>query len=81
MLDTLRVDITKITLERANQGISANELSKRAGVSKNVVSNMERGSATPRLDTLGKIAKALGMRLEDFIKDKEEEANEQVANI
>ena len=71
MLDTLKVDIMKITLERANQGISANELSKRAGVSKNVVANMERGSATPRLDTLGKIAKALGMKLEDFIRDEE----------
>lgn len=69
MLDTLKVDITKITLERANQGVSAYELSKKAGVSKNVVSNMERGSVTPRLDTLGKIAKALGKKLEDFIED------------
>lgn len=68
MLGTIKIDIRKITLERANQGISAHELSLRAGVSKNVVSNIERGLVNPRLDTLGKIAKALGKTVEDFIK-------------
>lgn len=71
LLDTLRINIRKITLERANQGMSAHELSKRAGVSKNVVSNMERGLAEPRIDTVGKIAKALGKDIEYFILEGE----------
>ena len=69
MLDTTKVDLTKITLERANQGISAHELSLKAGLSKNVVSNMERGYVVPRLHTVGKIVNALGKSLEDFIEN------------
>jgi len=69
MLDTMKVDLEKITLERANQGLSAHELSLKAGLSKNVVSNMERGYVKPRLHTIGKIVNALGKKVEDFIKN------------
>lgn len=64
-----KVNVEKITLERANQGLSAYELSLKAGLSKNVVSNMERGYVVPRLHTVGKIVNALGKRLEEFIEN------------
>ncbi|WP_342550444.1 helix-turn-helix transcriptional regulator [Lysinibacillus sp. FSL M8-0216] len=67
MLVTPKVNLEKIILERANQGLSAHELSLKAGLSKNVVSNMERGYVVPRLHTVGKIVNALGKRIEDFI--------------
>jgi len=69
MLDATKVNLEKITLERANQGLSAHELSLKAGLSKNVVSNVERGYVKPRLHTVGKIVNALGKRLEDFIEN------------
>lgn len=69
MIGTTKVDLQKITLERANQGLSAYELSLKAGLSKNVVSNMERGYVVPRLHTIGKIVNALGKKLEDFIEN------------
>lgn len=69
MLNTMKVDLGKITLERANQGLSAHELSLKAGLSKNVVSNMERGYVKPRLHTIGKIVNALGKKIEDFIEN------------
>lgn len=69
MLDTeVKYDVRKIVLERANQGLSPKELAKKAGLSKNVVYNMERGTTTPKIHTVGKIARALGKRVEDFIR-------------
>lgn len=71
MLDISNVDMSKITYERINQGLSTVELSLKAGLSKNVVSNMEKGYVVPRLHTVGKIVRALGMKIEDFILEEE----------
>lgn len=67
MITALKIDIKKLTLERANQGLSQTELALKAGLSKNVIYNMENGFATPRIHTIGKIARALGKRVEDFV--------------
>ncbi len=71
MLDVSRIDFSKITYERINQGLSTVELSLKAGLSKNVVSNMEKGYVVPRLHTVGKIVNALGKKIEDFIVEEE----------
>lgn len=71
MLDISNLDMSKITYERINQGLSTVELSLKAGLSKNVVSNMEKGYVVPRLHTVGKIVRALGMKIEDFILEEE----------
>ena len=71
MLDISNIDMSKITYERINQGLSTVELSLKAGLSKNVVSNMEKGYVVPRLHTVGKIVKALGKKIEDFILEEE----------
>lgn len=72
MLEISKIDINKIALERINQGLSTVQLSKKAGLSKNVVSNIENGYVIPRLHTLGKIVNALGKKIEDFIIEEEE---------
>lgn len=63
------IDIKKIVIERINQGLSATELAKRAGLGKNTITNLEKQIVIPRLHTLGKIAKALGKSIEDFKKE------------
>lgn len=65
------IDIRKIMVERINQGLSASELAKKAGLGKNTITNIENRNVTPRLHTLGKIAKALGKSIEDFKKEEE----------
>lgn len=67
MLDTQQLDVRKIALERANQGLSPRELALKAGIGKSVIYNMEKGVTTPRIHTIGKIARALGKRVEDFV--------------
>lgn len=63
----LKVDIQKIIIERANQGLTRRDLSKLSDVREVTIARMEKGNKTPRLDTIGKIAKALGKGVEDFV--------------
>lgn len=69
MISPQDIDIMKIVIERINQGLSATELARRAGLGKNTITNLENQLVTPRLHTLGKIAKALGKSIEDFKKE------------
>lgn len=62
----INVSFEKIAIERANQGLTIAELAIKAGVHRYTVSRIERGDFKPRLDTVGKIAKALGKTIEDF---------------
>jgi DNA-binding XRE family transcriptional regulator len=44
--------------------LTQRELGERVGVSKNVITRMESGEHTPRLETAQEVASALGYRLE-----------------
>ncbi len=63
----IQIDIHKLMLERANQGLSASELAVKAGLGRQTVSRIEKGEAEPRIATIGKLAKALGKKVEDFV--------------
>ena len=52
---------------RKQQGITLDELSRRSGVSKGMVVEIEKGSANPSIATLCKIAAALGLSVADFV--------------
>ena len=53
---------------RQEKGISQDRLSKLADLSLNTVVTMESGAnPNPTIETLSKIAKALGVRVEDLI--------------
>lgn len=65
----VQIDIKKIIYERANQGLNLRELSKKSGIMVTTIQRMERGEKV-RLDTIGKIAKALGKGVEDFVIDE-----------
>lgn len=49
---------------RSEQGLTQTELAKRTGIKQGELSKLENGKANPTLETLQKIAKGLGMRLE-----------------
>ncbi|MDQ3264465.1 MAG: type II toxin-antitoxin system HicB family antitoxin [Myxococcota bacterium] len=49
---------------RADAGISQTELARRAGVSQPAIAQLENPDSNPTIETLQKVAKALGARLE-----------------
>ena len=63
----LKVDGQKLLLERAKSGITAKELSILANVAPNTISRIENGRSKPKPSTIGKIAKALNIKLEELI--------------
>lgn len=52
---------------RVKRGLSISELAKKAGISKSIISKIERKEVVPSLITLCKISKALGVDLGDLI--------------
>lgn len=65
----LKVDGNKLILAIANKGYSAVELSKESGVNQVTIARMKAGIQEPRPQTLGKIARALGCKVEDLLED------------
>ena len=60
---------TMLREAREATGMSQRELAKRLGVSQQRVALLER-DANPSVDTLERVAKALGMRLEINLRPK-----------
>jgi transcriptional regulator with XRE-family HTH domain len=52
---------SRIRAARARRGLSVGELASSAGVSKSLVSQIERGIAAPSIDTVRRLASALQM--------------------
>lgn len=65
----LKVDSNKLILTIANKGYSAVELSKESGVNQVTISRIKAGTQEPRPQTLGKIARALEVKVEDLLED------------
>lgn len=57
---------TKIKLERVKRNWSQEELAEKADLSKNSVGAIERGTSSPTVETLAKIADAFGFPLNDL---------------
>lgn len=65
----MRVNVNKIKLAQANECLSVNELVKRTGLGRATVSKIINGMSKPSTKTLGLIAKALNVSVEDIIED------------
>ncbi|MBR4908829.1 MAG: helix-turn-helix transcriptional regulator [Acidaminococcaceae bacterium] len=59
--------MNKIEEVRRVKGMTRNELSKRSGVSNKMLWEYERGKRDPSLATLRKIAKALGVKIQEVV--------------
>lgn len=55
-------DGAKLRALRMEKGVRQNRLAGMAGISKSYLCDMERGRASPTIETLARIAEALGER-------------------
>lgn len=63
----LIVNSQKLIIAIANSGYTAVELSKVCGVSQVTIARFKAGTQKARPQTLGKIARALNVKVEDLI--------------
>ena len=57
----------KLKAVRIAKRLTQLQLSEKAGISANYYAKVERGEATPSLDTFAKIIKALGVKSSDIL--------------
>lgn len=67
----MKLNNNKLLLTMANACMTIGELSKKSGVSKTALSNYTTGKSNPKPATLGKIARALDVEVEDLIERSE----------
>ncbi len=67
--------IRQLVRARKGANLTQRELGERIGVSRNVITRMESGDHTPRLETAWQAAQALGYRLEVKLVRDSERAN------
>ncbi len=65
---------TNVRRERHRQGLSVESLSKRAGVSFGLISELERGKGNPSLQTLTRLATALDLPLSILLAESPRDA-------
>ena len=63
-----------IKATRKNKGISQKELGKALGVSGSMIGQYETGQRKPRLDTLRRIADALGVEWTELVPEEQQGA-------
>ena len=60
----------KIVLERTKRNLSQDKLAEMSDLSKNSLGAIERGTSSPSIDTLDRIAAALEIELSELVKVK-----------
>lgn len=65
----IKIDERKLTIAAANQGLMWKDVAQKAGLSANALRDIRQGKSTPRLATLGRIAKALNVNVKDLIEE------------
>ncbi|MBE0545856.1 MAG: helix-turn-helix transcriptional regulator [Verrucomicrobia bacterium] len=58
-----------IRAERKKVGVSQEKLAEKAGLSTVFISRVERGKESPSVDSLVKIARALGVHVRDLVNE------------
>lgn len=64
-------DGERISAERAKRGISMRKLAEKANLDIKTISRVELNIVRPRPQTVGRIARVLGMEVVDFIVDSD----------
>ncbi|ADZ84327.1 helix-turn-helix domain-containing protein [Cellulosilyticum lentocellum] len=66
----MKIDTHKLSVEIARNCFSAEELSKCAGISRVTLQRLKSGRQVARPQTIGKLAKALEVKVEDLLKEE-----------
>lgn len=64
----MKLDSRKVQIQMAEQCMTVTELATKAELSRVFVSNCIKGSAKPKPATIGKIAKALNVPVQEIIE-------------
>ena len=78
--DTAKL-INKLSEERIRQGLTQEELAKKAGLKQSAVARLESVKSIPRLDTMLKLVDALGLELTLEKKTGTENVGKAVAEM
>jgi len=70
-----KFDIQKLKMERARQGKSMHQVAELAMLDIKTIVRIEKCRVIPRIQTVGKIANALGKDIEEFICPSASENN------
>ena len=65
----MKIDNKKLDVAMANAGILLQDLARKANVSTETLRNIRKGTRVPRPTTIGKIARALNVNVQDIIED------------
>jgi transcriptional regulator with XRE-family HTH domain len=65
------LNLKKFKLAQAKSCLSTSELSKKSGLGTNTIWKIISGKSVARPKTIGKLAKALNINVEELIKDDE----------
>lgn len=63
----MKIDIEKLDFLIADKGMMLKDVATASGLSENAFRNIRTGKAMPRLRTIGKIANALGVGVQDIV--------------
>ena len=69
-MKTLETVAKNIRILRAEQKISQDELAHRAGLQRSHMSNLENAKTDIKISTIEKLAKALGVKPHELLKDR-----------
>lgn len=65
----MKINVSKLNLEMAKACMSTNDLADKSQVSRTSIGKFIGGKSEPRPVTVGKIAKAIGCKVEDLLDD------------
>lgn len=66
----MKIDTHKLSIEIARNCFSSEELSKNAGISRVTLQRLKSGKQVARPQTIGKLAKALEVKVEDLLTEE-----------
>lgn len=69
----MKIDINKVNIGMANEGITISGLSKKSKISRQYLSKIFKNKATAKPITVGKIARALNLKVENIVREQKPE--------
>lgn len=64
-----KIDTEKLDILIATKGEMLKDIADKSGLSTNSFRNIRQGKSNPRLSTIGRIAKALNVDVQDIIQE------------